>query len=94
MHRIKRLDFIGYLSESNQGGFNRLNVGGAPDDVTVTLPINFKKDNPTIVCTTVFNGSLDDGWSLTSLHEINRSRFKCKSAQNDTIGFKWIAFGF
>ena len=77
-----------------QGGFNRLNVTSGPDDVTVTLPINFKKDNPTIVCTTVFNGSLDDGWSLTSLHEINRSRFKCKSAQNDTIGFKWIAFGF
>ena len=76
-----------------QGGFNRLNVGSTPDDVTVTFPITFEKDNPTITCTTVFAQYLDDGWALTSLHDINKSRFKCKSAQNNAIGFKWIAFG-
>ena len=76
-----------------QGGFKRLNVGAAPDDVMVTFPIIFTKDNPTIICTTVFNGNFDDGWALTSLHDITSSRFKCKSAQNNTLGFKWIAFG-
>ena len=82
-----------YASLNNQGGFNTLNVGRAPDDVTVTFPIAFNKDNPTLTCSTVFQVDFDDGWSLTSLHAISKSKFKCKSAQNDTIGFKWIAFG-
>ena len=76
-----------------QGGFNRLNVGRTPDDITVAFPVTFIKDNPTITITTVFDQDLDDGWSLTSLHNINKSRFKCKSAQNNTLGFNWIAFG-
>ena len=82
-----------YAYLNNQGGFNRLNVGAVPDDVMVTFPIIFAKDDPTIICTTVYNGNFDDGWALTSLHDITRSRFKCKSAQNNTLGFKWIAFG-
>ena len=77
----------------DQGGFNRLNVGSIPDDVTVAFPVTFMKDNPTITIATVFDRYLDDGWALTSLHDINKSRFKCKSAQNNAIGFKWIAFG-
>ena len=76
-----------------QGGFKRINVTNIPDNVTVTFPITFNKDNPTIVCTTVFTGNFDDGWALTSLQNINKSRFDCKSAQNYATGFKWIAFG-
>lgn len=82
-----------WLLVIDQGGFNRLSVTATPDDVTVTFPVMFTKDNPTISCTTVFNGNFDDGWALTSLHDITRSRFKCKSAQNNTLGFKWIVFG-
>ena len=81
-----------YLDIS-QGGFKRINVTNIPDNVTVTFPITFNKDNPTIVCTTVFTGNFDDGWALTSLQNINKSRFDCKSAQNYATGFKWIAFG-
>ena len=39
MHRIKRLDFIGYLSESNQGGTNTV-VTEQP--ASFTLPIQSK----------------------------------------------------
>ena len=43
MHRIKRLDFIGYLSVSNQGGIATTSRFNEDSAATATFAIRFKK---------------------------------------------------
>ena len=70
-----------------------MNITNRAHDKRYTYPVAYTI-RPIVICMNMTTGTVDaDDWATSGTYNVSKTQFTYQSAQNQTVGFQWLAIG-